>query len=99
MDSLRNESQMEREGRLLGETTLGREAQELLNGMVGQFIAKKEQELFEAFKNVSPKDHEGLVNIRLQASAISGLRQELTTYVETGIMAQQEWSTGESNEH
>ena len=69
------------------ERTKGAQASTSWNTFVQPFFNKKEQVLIEAFRQCPIRDDQGLMNIKLQFTAIDALKSEMMEYIETGKMA------------
>jgi len=72
------------------DAAVGQRYKSMWSDLLEPFFAAKQYELFEMFQNVSSTDTDMLVAVRMQSNALTSLRDEISSFIETGKMAQQQ---------
>ena len=72
------------------DAAVGQRYKSMWNDLLEPFFTAKQYELFEMFQNVSSTDTDMLVAVRMQSNALTSLRDEISSFIETGKMAQQQ---------
>lgn len=73
--------------KLRNESAQGVKSAAIWRDFIEPFYVAKTAVLFNAFRDCPIRDAEGLMNIKLQCTALDSLKSELTTFIETGKMA------------
>lgn len=72
---------------LEAERDKGSRAQRAYEDFFAPFLAQKEAVIIEAFRTCEMRDEIGLMNIKMQFTAIDALNTELLAYIDTGKLA------------
>lgn len=71
------------------ERSIGADYERSWNGLVKPFFDKKQEELFEVFKELPTTNSEGLMLVKTSLNALQMLEDEFRHYINTGKMASQ----------
>lgn len=80
------------------ERSIGEDWERVWVSKLGPFFEKKQQELFEAFKDTPTSDTDALLTIKLQSNALESLAAEFQHHIETGKLARTTLQEEENNE-
>lgn len=79
------------------EAATGEQYQRIMDDIMGDFFTKKQLELFGIFLNMSSKEPDALMLLKMQANAVESLKQEFEHFINTGKMARHTLDEFEEN--
>jgi hypothetical protein len=78
------------------ESSIGDRYAHVYESLIKPFLAKKRDELFDAFQDLPTTKPDDLLTVKLQCNALSMLDDEFKHYIQTGQLAKQ--ALNENNE-